>query len=186
MDLLLTGYRADSAPRSRAETPSDAEWALACYRQGLDIAHHSGDITSGNLNLVGIVYTETRLRTPTTADACNEAITRLYDTRHWSGFWLALGAVTAWWVAIGNPERGRCYPRSHRRLPPSLERRRPAPARASGSAPTSGRFPADGPRRCDHLVSFVLDQLAVAPTEPTSDSRRNRMTSGSRSGWRRR
>ena len=151
--------------RMWAETPPDIEGSRACYRQGLELARDAGDVTTGNLNLIGIMYLETTLQSPTAADACKEAINRFRASRHWPVFWLSLGAVTSWWKAIGNLEplavvRGHVDAHHSPWSDTYVHRQELLTARQH---PDADELMASGATMDrDQLVTFVLEQLDTA------------------------
>ncbi len=155
--------------RMWATATPDVEGALGCYRRGLAVARETHDVNAENLNLVGIMYTETRLGDVHAGETCREAITRFSQTRHWTLFWLALGAVTSWWrrtdrlaalaVVYGHLDAHHPAPHSgdasHEERQAALQHPDAAELTARGAAMDR-----------DELVSFVIDQLAMRDRWP--------------------
>ena len=148
-----------------AEHSPDAQGVLSLYRDGLDLARKAGDINNEGKNVLGLAIAAARFRTPEASAVCREALTRLYDTRHWPLFWIGVDVVARWLGSGGKLEdaavlyghlevhhpvwdnpagrrgrsRGLAIVREHPRADPLMAR---------GAA--MGR---------EELVAFVLDQL---------------------------
>ena len=158
--------------RMWANADPDIEGARSCYREGLAVARGTGDVGAENLNRVGIMYTETRLGDPNAGDVCREAMQRFCDTRHWTLFWLALGAVTSWWRRIDNLEAlAVVYGHIDTHHPVWRDGDTHHEERqAAHRHPDAGELTARGAAMDrDQFVAFVIDQLAVPPESRPRD-----------------
>ncbi len=162
--------------RMWADAVPDIEGALSCYREGLAVARETNDLSAENLNMIGIMYAETRLREPNAGETCREALKGYRDTRHWTVFWLALGAVTWWWRTTGKLEAlavvcghvdahhpvWRDSDAHHEELQAAHRHPDADDLMARGAAMDR-----------DQLVAFVVDQLAMQSSRDRTTRRRD-------------
>jgi predicted ATPase len=149
-----------------AEHSPDAQGVLALYRDGLDLARKTGDINNEGKNLIGVAIAATRFRTPDASIVCRETVTRLYDTRHWVHFWVAIDVVARWLAATGKLEEAAIiygHLEVHHPVWDNVAGRR---GRSRGleivrEHPQADQLMARGSAMGrDQFVDFVLDQLA--------------------------
>jgi predicted ATPase len=150
------------------EHSRDGQGVLALYRDGLALARKAGDLNNEGKNLVGVAIAATRFRTPDASAVCREAITRLYDTRHWSLAWIAIDVVARWLAAIGRLEEAAViygHLDLHQPVWDNVAGRR---GRSRGleivrQHPRADQLMARGAALDrDQIVAFVLDQLDAA------------------------
>jgi predicted ATPase len=152
-----------------AERSTDVQGVLGLYRDGLDLARRVGDRNNEGKLLIGLSIAATRFRIPEASNVCREAITRLYDTRHWSLIWTGIDVVARWMAATGRLDEAAVvygHLEVHHAIWDNAGGRR---ARSRGLEivrphPHADQLMARGAAMGrDQFVAFVLDQLTDPP-----------------------
>jgi hypothetical protein len=75
------------------QTPPDPEGALAAFRHGVDASRRTASGPIAASNLYGLAICSVLLGLSTAVDACRDAVTQGYDSRHWGVVWGSVGAA---------------------------------------------------------------------------------------------
>ncbi len=134
---------------------------------GLDLAREAGELNNEGKNLVGLAIAAVRFQIPEASAVCQEAITRLYETRHWSLVWIAVDLVACWLAAASKVEVAAVVYGHFEVLHPVFGQTCEAPgslAWARDRTPTSTSRPVDGPRGGDRAGR--VHRIRARPTRP--------------------